>query len=215
MIVLGLVGAPAGGKSTVARHLQDLGATWVNADEIARGVLELDDVQQELLAHFGPEVADSTGRIDRAKLASQVFGDDDAKRAALTYLEGVIHPRTRRLITDQLIAAGRSGRAVVVLDVPLMFKTGWDRTCDEIWCVDADRHLREDRARTRGWDARELRRREANQTDMGQKKRLSTATIMNNGTLQQLNETIDGLWRSLVGRHSDLNLDAHCQRPRT
>ncbi len=98
MIVLGIVGSPAGGKSTVARHLQDLGATWLNADEIARGVLEQDDVQRELLSHFGSEIAGRDGRIDRARLASRVFGDDDSKRLALTYLESLIHPRTRRLI---------------------------------------------------------------------------------------------------------------------
>jgi dephospho-CoA kinase len=78
MIVLGIVGSPAGGKSTVAAYLQELGATWINADQIARGVLEEDEVQQQLIDHFGSDIAASDGRIDRSKLASRVFGDDDA-----------------------------------------------------------------------------------------------------------------------------------------
>jgi dephospho-CoA kinase len=210
MIVLGIVGSPAGGKSTVARHLEDLGATWINADEIARSVLEQDDVQRELLSHFGSEIAGSDGRIDRSQLASRVFGDDDSQRLALTYLESVIHPPTRRLILGELIASHRSGKAVAVLDVPLMFESGWDRCCDEIWCVDADPSLRLERARSRNWDEPQLRAREANQLDIDKKKRLSTAVIMNNGSLEQLYETTDRLWRSLVGRHQTLLSDSHC-----
>lgn len=210
MIVLGIVGSPAGGKSTVARHLQDLGATWINADQIARGVLEQSDVQQELLRHFGPEIAGNDGRVDRSRLASRVFGDDDTKRLALTYLESVIHPRTRRIITADLMAAKRAGTAVAVLDVPLLFKAGWDLCCDEIWCIDASPVLRLDRARSRGWDEHELRSREANQAPIEQKKQLSTAVIMNDGSLEQLYETIELLWRSLVERHSDPVSDPHC-----
>ena len=210
MIVLGIVGSPAGGKSTVARHLQDLGATWINADETARSVLEQDDVQHELLSHFGSLIAGKDGRIDRSLLASQVFGDDDSKRLALTYLESVIHPRTRRLIRGQLTASHRSGKAAVVLDVPLMFETGWDRCCDEIWCVDADPKLRLQRARTRNWDEHQLRAREANQLEIEKKKRLSTAVIMNNGSLEQLYETTDQLWRSLVKQRQTLFSDSHC-----
>ncbi len=65
MIVVGLVGTPAGGKSTVAAYLQELGATWINADLIAREVLEEDEVQAQVIGHFGSEITDSGGRIDR------------------------------------------------------------------------------------------------------------------------------------------------------
>ncbi len=123
MIVLGIVGSPAGGKSTVARHLQDLGATWINADQIARGVLEQERRPAGAATPLWPEIAGNDGRIDRSRLASRVFGDDDTKRLALTYLESVIHPRTRRIITADLMAAKRAGTAVAVLDVPLLFES--------------------------------------------------------------------------------------------
>jgi dephospho-CoA kinase len=212
MLILGLIGSPAGGKSTVARYLVGLGATWIDADLIARGVLEEDDVQAQLIGHFGRQITDRQGRIERTKLAARVFGDDDLSRTALKYLEGVIHPRTRRLITGRLRELERQGAGVVILDVPLLLEAGWDRSCDEIWCVDADRFRRLERARPRGWDEHHLNSREANQVDIEEKKRLSNVVIYNNGTLDQLYETVDRHWSSLQQRQEEPLADAtrHC-----
>ncbi len=210
MVVIGIVGSPAGGKSTVAAYLQELGASWINADLVARSVLEQDEVQQQLIRYFGTDITNKGGRIDRSALASRVFGDDDAERAALTYLEGVIHPRTRHIISEQLKAFERQGVGVTILDVPLLFESGWDRSCDEIWCVDSDPAQRVARVQARGWDESELARREANQLDIQEKKRLSTVVIENNGTLEQLHETIDRLWSSILSRQNELIADKHC-----
>jgi dephospho-CoA kinase len=202
MIVLGLVGTPAGGKSTVAKRLAELGATWINADLIAREVLEQRQVQDDLIQHYGSGIVDKQGRIDRPKLASLVFGDDDASRRRLDYLEGRTHPETRKLITKQLNDAEKRGDSVVILDVPLLFESSWDRSCDEIWCVDADRNKRIERVKLRGWTSQQLQAREKNQLDILEKKRLSTSVILNNQTLSELNETIGSMWRSLVKRHA-------------
>jgi len=210
MIVLGIVGTPAGGKSTVAEHLTELGATWINADLIARQVLERSVIQTQLVQHFGPEIQGKNERIDRAKLASSVFGDDDASRSRLQYLESLIHPITRRLITNQLIASHQQGEAVAILDIPLLFKSGWDRSCDEIWCIDADRDLRIQRVASRGWDGQQLSARERNQLDIDQKRRLSTHVIVNNGTLSDLTKTINVLWSSILKRHNATNKHEHC-----
>ena len=210
MIVLGIVGTPAGGKSTVAEHLAGLGATWINADLIAREVLEEEGIQTKLIQQFGPDIRGNDGPIDRAKLASSVFGDDDASRRRLQYVECLIHPKTRRLITDQLIASQQRGEAVAILDVPLLFKSGWDRSCDEIWCVDADRDLRIQRVGSRGWDDLQLRARENNQLGIDQKKRLSTHVILNNSSLADLTKTIDMLWSSIGSRKISATTHEHC-----
>jgi dephospho-CoA kinase len=206
MFILGIVGSPAGGKSTVARRLEEHGATWVNADLIARSVLDHADIAQQLISHFGSEIADSSGQIDRSALAARVFGDDVTMRGELTYLESLVHPRTKQIITQQIQAAQAhqddDKLTVIVLDIPLMFESGWDRSCDEIWCVDSQRDLRLQRTKTRGWDDDELGRREANQMNMEDKKRLSNQVIENNGTLEQLNETIDQLWGSIYERQN-------------
>ena len=210
MIVLGIVGTPAGGKSTVAERLVELGATWIDADVIAKEVSERPDVQDDLKQHYGPAIVDKDGKVDRVKLAALVFGDDDASRRRLEYLESRIHPETKKLITYQLLRFEKRGDAVAILDVPLLYKSSWDRSCDEIWCVDADEDIRIERARTRGWTPEQLQARENNQLDIAEKKRLSTRFILNNGTLTELNETISTLWSSLIRRHSAASDSKHC-----
>jgi len=216
MIVLGIVGSPAGGKSTVAALLEDRGGTWINADQIARQVLELPEIQAELIAHFGLKITDKAGRVDRGKLAGIVFGADGGRRAELNYLEGLIHPPTRRLITDELKQVQRAESAsrecqVAILDVPLLFESAWDRSCDQIWCIDSPFPLRLQRARNRGWNEDELRRREANQLSIARKRQASDIVIDNDGDLQQLNDTIDRLWSSLRTGSSGVADDDHCR----
>ncbi len=207
MIVLGIVGSPAGGKSTVAARLQELGATWINADLIARDVLQRAETQIELIAHFGSEITDNEGRIDRAKLGSRVFGDDEPKRAALSYLESVLHPETRRMIAERLRTASESSAVAAVLDVPLLFESRWDQRCDEIWCVDAPRDQRLQRAAKRGWSDDELGLREQNQMDIAEKRRRSSFFILNDGSPGKLVDTIDCEWCFMLAKHSRPSAD--------
>ncbi|TWU48665.1 Dephospho-CoA kinase [Rubripirellula tenax] len=191
MIVIGIVGSPAGGKSTVASRLQELGATWINADLIARGVLDEQEVRTALVRRFGDKIVTKDGQIDRGRLAERVFGADDSKRAELDYLESVVHPRTRVLIHEKLAQASSGGVVATVLDVPLLFESEWDLACDPIWCVDAEFDQRLLRSAKRGWDAHELNRREANQLDLSNKRQRSTLILDNNGSLAELIAAVD------------------------
>ncbi len=188
MITIGIVGSPAGGKSIVASILAELGGTWINADLIARDVLQLPEVQAELVEHFGRVITSQGGEIDRGKLADQVFGDDDTSRAALKYLESVIHPRTREIIASQLTGELKNDSACgfVILDIPLLFEAKWDVWCDEIICIDAPEFVRQQRADARGWNTSELGRREKVQLPIAEKRRLSTFVVDNDGNLEQL-----------------------------
>ena len=227
MFVLGIAGSIAGGKSTASELLQDLGATWINADAIAKTVLDQPEVAEQLIARFGDQVIDhsvpvaSRGpaatiegritrridrRIDRRALGKLVFGDDDSKRLALLYLEGVIHPIVRREIMAKLTKCSLNQTRVVLLDVPLLFESHWDLACDAIWCVDAPRKDRVERIQKRGWSEDELTRRESNQMSIGRKRELSVLVIENNLTLESFAQTIGLHWQTLIKKLSPLDL---------
>lgn len=196
--LLGIVGTPAGGKSTVAKTLSDWGATWIDADAIARECLTLPDVIPDLVDQFGESILDASGSVQRSELAKQVFGSDAESRAALAALESIVHPRVRAIIRDQIESSAQARSAVTLLDVPLLFESGWDQSCDSIWCIDALFENRVRRAESRGWDASELRRREANQLSIARKSRLSNLVMRNDSTLDRLRENLRQHWDLLV-----------------
>ena len=199
MIVLGLVGSPAGGKSTAAGYLASLGAEWINADLIARECLNDPDVIAALAARFGDDILDADRRIVRGKLAPLVFGTDPQRRENLRFLESQVHPKTRAEIIRRIRAAAAvAGNAVVLLDVPLLFESGWDLGCDAVWCIDATRANRLRRSADRGWDADELDRREANQLAIETKCRLSQVVVRNDATLEALHQNLRCHWDQLV-----------------
>jgi dephospho-CoA kinase len=213
MIVIGIVGSPAGGKSTVASRLQDRGATWINADLVARSVLETPAIQTQLVDRFGASIVGKDGMVDRAKLADAVFGDDERSRQALNYLTGLTHPATRRRITEQLRLLARENVQCVILDVPLLFESGWETSCDTVWCVDCPFDLRSARAVSRGWDGAELKRREMNQLAIAEKRRRSNLVLQNDDSRASLIRQVDAAYQSLMDRSPtdrSSKRDDHC-----
>jgi dephospho-CoA kinase len=193
-----MVGTPAAGKSTAAQYLAELGAEWINADLIARQCLSQPEVLDQLSARFKVPLRTENGEVDRAKVADLVFGDDSASRANLRFLESLVHPQTRDRINRRIISAAQTGTQVALLDVPLLFESGWDRSCDAIWCIDATRANRLDRSRKRGWDGDELDRREANQVPIETKYRLSNHVMRNDTTLESLHQNLRRCWDQLA-----------------
>ncbi len=225
MIVIGMVGTPAAGKSTVAGILAEFGSEWINADLIARECLNDPGVIDSLTRRFGtqvlvPEDAGCGGRIDRKAIADLVFGNDSVKRENLRFLESLVHPRTREEITRRIEAAADSGRPVALLDVPLLFESHWDLCWDAVWCVDADIEVRLRRAAGRGWDRSELERREANQIPIETKSRLSNVVMRNESTLDALRQNLRCHWGKLArmtpeaGRGNESRSGRHCRSDR-
>lgn len=214
MIVLGMVGTPAGGKSTAAEILAEFGAEWINADLIARQCLNHPEVIKSLVDRFGTQIVGAEGAVDRAAVADLVFGNDPVKRGNLQFLESLVHPRTRVEINRRIGEAAQGDRAVVLLDVPLLFESGWDRGCDAIWCVDATRANRLARSRSRGWDAAELDRRESNQMPIETKCRLSNRVMRNDSTLDALRQNLRCHWDDLVRMDGRSKVKSVANRPR-
>lgn len=189
MIVIGIVGPPAGGKSTVARQLVEMGAVWLDADRLAHQVLNQESVIEALVGYFGLEVLEE-GKINRKWLATQVFGDDLESRQRLQWLEAVVHPPTRLLLQQKLIEATKNGVPAAVLDVPLLFESNWDVYCDQIWCLVTPLQKRQSWLHERGWTVEELKKREARQLPISEKKRLSTHILQNDGSSEELRSQV-------------------------
>jgi dephospho-CoA kinase len=211
MIVIGIVGAPAGGKSTVARRLREHGATWINADKIAHRCLDRPQVRSSLAARFGDTILNDRGQVDRKTLGNVVFGDDAGPSSALDYLESVVHPLARRFTLIRMSRAARCGIPAVVLDAPLLLEADWGVLCDFVWCVDAPETLRAQWIKRRGWTLEELRRRESRQMDIGEKRRLATNIIENDLDESSLLAKTDHLWSNVMSQSSSLLVDtSHC-----
>lgn len=196
MMVIGIVGGIASGKSAVAKCFQDLGATVLDADRIGHEVLRLESVKREIREHWGESVFNSRGEVDRAAMAKTVFGMDSASRQRLARLEQITHP----LIAERMRGAMDEMRRTqatpaVILDAPVLVKAGWNRLCDKIVFVDVDAATRRQRVLGRGWSEDEWRRREALQTPLERLRPLADVVIDNSVPLGEMARQIAKIWR--------------------
>ena len=122
MKIIGLTGGIATGKSTVSQFLASSGIPIIDADIIAREVVEPGQVSYHLiLDYFGMEILDSSSNIDRAKLGNIIFGDAAERKA----LNEITHPRIRLQILKNILLNFMKGEIMVVLDTPLLYETGF------------------------------------------------------------------------------------------
>lgn len=134
--LLGLTGNIATGKSEVARMLRELGAHVIDADQVAREVVEPGTpALAEIVRVFGDDVLLSTGSLDRKKMAGIVFSD----KAKLKRLEAITHPAVRVELNKRIEAAPRD--AVVVIEVIRLFEGGYAERCDQVWVTDCPRDM--------------------------------------------------------------------------
>ena len=146
MIIVGLTGSVASGKSTVAGWIRETGIAVHDADAAVHSLLEADgQAVVEIIAVFGSDIVASDGGIDRKKLGEHVFANPvDRER-----LESILHPLVRQH-RDQFLQAQRSlGSQIVVLDVPLLYETGGDGLCDYVIVVYASENTIRHRALSR------------------------------------------------------------------
>lgn len=186
MIVVGLTGNMAAGKSAVARLWRRAGVPVVSADELAREAVKPGSPGlARVAALLGPEALDADGAMDRAAVRRIVFGDDGLRRG----LEAIIHPEVRRL-RDEWTAAQRAARQeMVVWEIPLLFEAGIARDVDVVVLVDAPPEVRRRRAmETRGLSAEEVDAMMAAQMSADLKRQRADLVIENGGAREQLAE---------------------------
>ncbi|HEV8625468.1 MAG TPA: dephospho-CoA kinase [Acidimicrobiia bacterium] len=192
MLRVGLSGGIGSGKSTVARALARRGAIVIDADAIAREVVEPGEPGlAAVVDRFGPEVLDSEGRLDRPRLAALVF-DDAGARADLN---AIVHPRVAAE-TARRIAAAPSD-AVVVIDVPLLVeaaRSGYDA----VVIVEAPEAVRLERLVGRGMAPDDARRRMSAQASDADRRKVADVILDNAGSEEDLERQIDALWAQLT-----------------
>lgn len=201
MDVIGLTGGIAAGKSAVAARLRELGAVVIDADALAREVVEPGTPGlAAIAARFGSEVLDADGALDRARLGAIVFGDDVARAD----LNAIVHPEVRRRY-DELVAEAfaRDPDAIVVYDVPLLAEARAASDFGLVIVVDAPADVRLERlVALRGMDREQARARIAAQISDEERRAMADVVIDSSGTIAHTMEQVDALWERLVAQRS-------------
>lgn len=193
MLQVGLTGGIASGKSTVAAIVVELGAVLIDADRIAREVVELGTPGLDAVkSAFGTDVLRPDGSLDRQKLAQRVFDDD----AALRTLNGIVHPLVRE---ETRARVARLPDDVVVLhDVPLIIENRMAAQYHLVVVVGASETVRIERAVARGLTEVQAMARIAAQADDDARRRVADVWVDNDGTQDQLRAVVELLWRARI-----------------
>ena len=180
--VIGLTGGVGMGKSTAARLFAKRGLPVVDSDDLAREVVAPGQPALEEIAEiFGAEfIVD--GKLDRQRMAGEVFGDD----AARARLEAIIHPRVRELWQGRIEQWRANEVLVGVVVIPLLFEVGAETEMDTVVCLACTANSQRDRLRARGWDAAQISARIGAQMDIARKMELADHVLWNEGTLDAL-----------------------------
>ena len=199
MVLVGLTGGIGAGKSTVAERLRARGAVIIDADEVARAVVEPGEPAfHALIERFGPEIIGPGGRLDRAALAKRAFADD----ASRTALDEITHPAIATEFTRRMMDA--PGDAIVVCDVPLLVESdsAATRGYEAVIVVEAPREIRLERLEQRRVDRADAEARMAAQATDAQRREVATYVIDNAGDPASLDAQIDDIWTDLERRRA-------------
>lgn len=194
MYKIGLTGGIASGKSTVSNWLRDKGAPIIDADIVAREVVEPGTPGLvALVKEFGDEIITPEGTLDRPKLGSIIF-NDEAKRKRTN---DILHSYIKQRIDELAHNFAKDGYKAVIYDIPLLIETDWYKEMDEVWLVAVDEIVQTARLRERnGYSEEEAKSRIASQMPLAEKKTYSQVIIDNNGTLDDLHEQLNRLWQA-------------------
>jgi dephospho-CoA kinase len=199
-LLVGLTGGIASGKSSVSRQLVELGCRLIDADLLAREVVQPGQpAWRAIVEAFGRDVIAPDGQLDRKRLGALVFADPARRKV----LEGITHPAItarRQALVDAWAAEAFDG--VVVLDIPLLVEVGGAGHVDRVIVVYADRDTQLDRLMRRdGFDRAEAERRVGSQMALAEKVRHAHYVIDNSGTPEETAAQVRAVHAALVAEH--------------
>jgi dephospho-CoA kinase len=178
-IVLGLTGSFGSGKSTVARMFAEMGVPVIDADQVAREVVEPGTSGlAKIVEAFGSGVLDAEGRLDRKRMADLIFQDEEARRK----LNGIVHPRVGQELARFVME--HAGEPVIVLEIPLLLEGGRKAPVNKVVVVTANDEARLARLRAAGFTPAEVEARLRAQMPQEEKVKLADHVIRNDGGLE-------------------------------
>ncbi|MBJ7530526.1 MAG: dephospho-CoA kinase [Nocardioides sp.] len=191
---VGLTGGVASGKSTVSALLRELGAVVIDADQLAREVVERGTPGlARVVEEFGEGLLTPEGDLDRPAMGRLVFGDEQARRR----LEAIVHPLVFERYAEAEAAAGPDD--LVVHDIPLLVESGRAGDFDAVVVVDAPRELQLERmVADRGWTREDAESRIAAQATREQRRAVATYVVDNTGSLEDLRARVAEVHARLV-----------------
>lgn len=196
MLIVGLTGGIASGKSLVAKVFQDLGAHIIDADKIVHELLEPgQQAWEEVVKYFGPEIVFPDKTIDRRKLGEIVFNDAE-KRA---WLNQCLHPKVFAVYTARVKhLCARALHAIIVLDAALLIETGYHKKMDRIVVVYADQEQQMERLTSRDRFSREQALvRIRSQMPLSEKRKQADYVIENTGTREETEQQAREIFQKL------------------
>jgi len=193
---IGLTGNIGTGKTTVAWMFQEHGVTLLNADEIAHETIEPHTaVWKQLYERYGKRVVLSDGVIDRRALAGIIFSDNSERK----FVEGVIHPRVHEELTKRIADSKRNGTPMIMVEVPLLFETRWDKEMDSIIVVSCDIEQQIKRCTEKfGWTREEVLTRIKAQRPIEDKIAKADYVIDNGGSKEETLKQVRRIHASLI-----------------
>ena len=200
MYLVGLTGGIGSGKSTVAERLRTLGCEVIDADRIAREVVQRGEpTLVDLVERFGPSILQEDGALDRKELARVAFADGETRAD----LDRITHPRLAARIAERIAQIGAAAEAtdedVVVVDHPLLIETGQTGRFDAVVVVLADEERRVSRlVDARGLDEQDVRARIRAQADDRQRRDVATHILHNDGSVDEHLGQVDAVHADLV-----------------
>lgn len=200
MVVVGLTGGICSGKSTVAAMFQRLGATVIDADQVAHELVEPGQPLFEAVAStFGGEAVGTDGRIDRRRLGAIVFADPEVRRR----LEALLHPAIIEECERRIRQAEVSGTRVCLIDAALLIESGWYARCGAVILVEANEAARLDRlVKSRGLGQDEAMLRIRSQMAQQEKRQYAHYVIENEGSLEEIARQVKAVWEQLCTKAS-------------
>ena len=190
--VVGLTGGIGSGKSLAAQFFSQLGALVIDADQLARSVIERGSKGfDEVLLRFGDTVL-KNGDIDRVALGQIVFENPQAKKD----LEEIIHPRIRAEF-EEAVASLNPGQ-IMVYEIPLLVETNAADRFDFVITVESDAELRKQRLRARGMFHSDIEKRMASQATEEQRRAIADCVLTNDGSEDELLRQVENVWESTI-----------------